>query len=321
MLEAIGRSVPGIVNAPWIVNGRTYRRSRPPPRPRPGSADAAQGGRHRRGQAGVPWTSQGSPEVRPAARRTNARGSASSTRSGLAAGSGRSPSQAPPSSHWPAPRRTRSWSAPRPGPAPPRQAARDRPGGQVGQQRRGRCVGVEPPPGGLGHVAAVVPGVVEPQRPKGPDRGWSPPPRPPGPASLGVQGGQLPAPGVGGRLQPSSRPSAGSPLWAATPAAVQSSSEPSSAHAPRVLARAARSPSARWAARRTRRRPGRGGGHGGVPVGRAEAGRAGPPDPAVGGLGGLDQGGGGELRWVIPAKEGRRDPPGHGQDDQRRRRG
>jgi hypothetical protein len=47
--------------------------------------------------------------------------------------------------------------------------------------------------------------------------------------------------------QPSSRASGASPRWAATPAAVHSSIDPGSVHAPWAVARAERSPSARWA--------------------------------------------------------------------------
>ena len=91
-------------------------------------------------------------------------------------------------------------TAPGRGPAPAGQAAGDGAGGQVGQEGQGQLVGLEPPPGRLGHVPAVVPGVVQPQRRQGPDRDRPRHPGHPGPPALSVEGGQVPAEGVGGRL-------------------------------------------------------------------------------------------------------------------------
>ena len=179
-----------------------------------------------------------------------------------------------------------------------RQPAGDGPGGQVGQEGEGRLVDLEPAPGRLGHVAAVVPGVVEPQHPEGLDRDRARDPGHPGPPALAVEGGQVPAERVGGRL-PGLQPG----LGRLAPVGGDPGGGP-------VVERPGEGPVAPGAGQGgpvalgqvgddVGGRPGRGGGHVAVPVGRCQPGEQ-PPDPAVGRLQGLDQGGGGQLDRSLP---------------------
>src|SRR6266545_358585 len=82
----------------------------------------------------------------------------------------------------------------------PRQAARDHPGGHVGQPGERRLVGLERLAGRLGHVPAVQPRLVEAELCQGPHRHRADHPGHPCPPALAVQRGKLPAERVASRL-------------------------------------------------------------------------------------------------------------------------
>ena len=171
------------------------------------------------------------------------------------------------------------------GSAPPRQAAGNRPGGQVGQEGQRRLVGLEALAGRLGHVVPVQPGVVEPQHAEGPHRDRARHPWDPAPPTLAVQRRQVPAERVGGRL-PGLQPDLGRlTLVGGHPGGGPLVDRAGPCQRPAVVPALGGGQGGAVALGQVgghvRDRPGRGGGHVQVPCGGRQAGQQ-PPDPAVG---------------------------------------